>query len=126
MKRPLFKTFFLSLVYTLLFSLSSFATETNQKIETHFFYTASCSECAAIVPKIKTQFAAELDFIEYDLDDLANFEEMLAFEEKFHLRESTNLALFLPNTYVQGKENVLERLEQAIHQHKRGCVSKCV
>ncbi|MCX7725992.1 MAG: hypothetical protein N2053_03985 [Chitinispirillaceae bacterium] len=97
----------LCLYFILALILSAFAKE---KLILYFFGSPTCGECLDIKQNILLPLSkANPDKIElriYDVDSDSGFNLMMKMEEKYGVKTSASIELFLPDTFLTGSEDI--------------------
>lgn len=83
-----------------------------------FFYSPGCHSCEEIknefLPSIKKKYPETVEIREYNISKKENYELLVGLEEKYGVRKSAPMEIFVGNQYLIGRKEIKESLEPTI------------
>ena len=93
------------------FSLTLFASAKGSLVQFYFFYAKDCPECQRvmkeILPPLKSRYHLEIK--EFEINDLENYEKLVAFEEKFGDSNNKIPVVVIGNHLLSGEEELRDQ-----------------
>lgn len=101
------KIFVFYIIFVFIFSSNIFAKD---KLVLFFFGSPTCGECMDIKQNILFPLSKlnpeKLELRIYDVDSDSGFNLMMKMEEKYGVKTSASIELFLPDTFLTGSEDI--------------------
>ena len=83
-----------------------------------FFYSPGCHYCEEIknkfLPEIRKKYAGKVEIKEYDISKKENYEVLVRLEEKYGVKQSAPMEIFVGDQYLLGRKEIKEKLESII------------
>lgn len=91
---------------------------TGGRLPVLFFYSPGCYQCEEIkddfFPLIKKKYGETIEIKEYDISKKENYEILVELEEKYKVRQSAPMEVFVGDQYLLGSKEIRNKLELII------------
>jgi hypothetical protein len=103
----------------LFFSLTPFVSAKDSPVQFYFFYAKDCPECQRVMKKIISPLKSRypLGIKEFEINDLENYEKLVAFEEKFKDSNNKIPVVVIGDHLLSGEEEIRTSLELIIQDY---------
>jgi len=90
------------------------------KLPVMFFYSPGCHQCEEIknglLPSIRIKYTDAIEIREYDISKKENYELLVALEEKYRVKQSAPVEVFVGDKFLLGSREIKGRLENIIEE----------
>ncbi len=85
-----------------------------------FFYSVGCGKCFeirnSIFPELRKKYGTRISIQEFDVGELRNYEYLMDLEEKFSIKTSKPVTVFVSDKYLAGSNDIINKLDKTIEQ----------